>query len=117
MRTKLTIGNVQLGEVKLENISIENEYSAGEVMQLLQIGKSFMKDVIKELPEMLEDVEKVFNKFNEINDRCECYRDTQTDIEGDVEEDEIINHLRAHFASMGLDPDRMHIERVMRPRG
>lgn len=71
MKTKFSIGNIEFNGVKLENISIEQEYTAKEAVDLVYAGKNFVRDLIKDLPEMILDLEKAYNTFEEVDERCE----------------------------------------------
>lgn len=94
MKTKLSIGKIQVGEVKVENISLEHEYTAGDVVQLLGAGKNFVKEVIKDFPEMLEDIEKAFDVYDKIDAK---QRNVKPEIKA-LSRDEMLNHLATHLA-------------------
>lgn len=44
-------------DTKVGNIEIKAEYSATEVVQLMAYGKEFVKELLKELPEMICDMD------------------------------------------------------------
>ncbi|MEG1494688.1 MAG: hypothetical protein RR406_00090 [Bacilli bacterium] len=71
MKTLFKIENIEVRDIKIGNITLEQEYTATDAIQLLTAGKDFVKTLVKELPEMLEDLEKAFNKAIEIDERIE----------------------------------------------
>lgn len=71
MKTLLKIGKITVGEVSVSDITIEQEYTAKDVVELAYNGKAFVKELIKELPEIMDDLYVAFNKFNEIDDKVE----------------------------------------------
>lgn len=71
MKTTFKLGSLEVQGVKLNDIEVTQEYTALEAVQLVNAGKKFVQDLIKELPEMLEGLEVAFNKFNEIDERVE----------------------------------------------
>lgn len=68
MKTIFKLGSIEVQGVKINDIEVTQEYTAKEVIDLVFAGKSFVKSLIKDLPEMLEDLEVVSNKFNGINE-------------------------------------------------
>lgn len=95
MKTKLSIGKIQVGEVKVENISLEHEYTAGDVVQLLGAGKNFVKEVIKDFPEMLEDIEKAYDVYDKIDAK---QRNAKSEVKA-LSRDEMLNHLSKHLVA------------------
>lgn len=71
MKTTFKLGSIEVKGVKLNDIEVTQEYTAQDAINLAFAGKSFVKGLIKELPEMFEDLEVAFNKFNEVNERVE----------------------------------------------
>lgn len=71
MKTTLKIGNITIGDVKVSDVSIEQEYTTKDVVELAYNGKNFVKELIKELPEIMDDLYVAFNKFNEIDKKVE----------------------------------------------
>ena len=67
MKTTIKLGNIEFNGIKLENIEFTQEYNHIEAIQLMTAGKKFAQDLIKELPEMLDDLYLAFNRFNEID--------------------------------------------------
>lgn len=68
MKTTFKLGSIEIQGVKINDIEVTQEYTAQEAINLTFAGKSFVKSLIKDLPEMLEDLEVAFNKFNEIDE-------------------------------------------------
>ena len=75
MKTKINLGNIEFNGIKLSNISLEQEYSAKEAVELAFAGKSFVKSLIKDLPEMILDLDKAFETFNEVDSKYENIKD------------------------------------------
>lgn len=68
MKTTFKLGSIEIQGVKINDIEVTQEYTAQEAINLTFAGKSFVKSLIKDLPEMLEDLEVAFNKCNEIDE-------------------------------------------------
>jgi hypothetical protein len=88
MKTIFKLGSIEVQGVKINDIEVTQEYTAKEAIDLVFAGKSFVKSLIKELPEMLEDLEVVSNKFNgtdEIDERIES-RDMTNELENFIKE-------------------------------
>lgn len=68
MKTTFKLGSIEVQGVKINDIEVTQEYTAQEAINLTFAGKSFVKSLIKDLPEMLEDLEVAFNKCNEIDE-------------------------------------------------
>ena len=68
MKTTFKLGSIEIQGVKINDIEVTQEYTAQEAINLTFAGKSFVKSLIKDLPEMLEDLEVVSNKFNGIDE-------------------------------------------------
>lgn len=71
MKTLLKLGNITVGNVSVSDITIEQEYTAKDVVELAFNGKTFVKELIKELPEVMDDLYVAFNKFNELDEKAE----------------------------------------------
>lgn len=71
MKTTIKLGSIEVKGIKINDIELSQEYTAQDAINLTFAGKSFVKGLIKELPEMFEDLEIAFNKFNEIDKRVE----------------------------------------------
>ena len=69
MKTTLNLKGIQLGNLKIGDITLEQEYSATEAINLVFAGKKFVKELIKDLPEMLLDLEGAYETFQEIDER------------------------------------------------
>ena len=85
MKTIFKLGSIEVQGVKINDIEVTQEYTAKEAIDLVFAGKSFVKSLIKDLPEMLEDLEVVSNKFNEIDERIES-RDMTNELENFIKE-------------------------------
>ena len=84
MKTIFKLGSIEVQGVKINDIEVTQEYTAKEAIDLVFAGKSFVKSLIKDLPEMLEDLEVVSNKFNGIDEI-----DERVEIDGELTEKEI----------------------------
>ena len=88
MKTIFKLGSIEVQGVKINDIEVTQEYTAKEAIDLVFAGKAFVKSLIKDLPEMLEDLEVVSNKFNgidEIDERVES-RDMTKELEDFIKE-------------------------------
>lgn len=85
MKTIFKLGSIEVQGVKINDIEVTQEYTAKEAIDLVFAGKSFVKELIKELPEMLEDLEVVSNKFNGIDERVES-KDMTKELEDFIKE-------------------------------
>lgn len=59
MKTKFTLKNIEVEAIKIGEITIEQEYSVSELISAVNGGKSFVKELLKELPEMISDAQKI----------------------------------------------------------
>ena len=85
MKTTFKLGSIEIQGVKINDIEVTQEYTAQEAINLTFAGKSFVKSLIKDLPEMLEDLEVAFNKCNEIDETVES-RDMTNELEDFIKE-------------------------------
>ena len=85
MKTIFKLGSIEVQGVKINDIEVTQEYTAKVAFDLVFAGKSFVKSLIKDLPEMLEDLEVVSNKFNGIDERIES-RDMTNELENFIKE-------------------------------
>lgn len=69
MKTTLKIGSIEIQGIKLNDLEVSQEYTTREAIDLAYNGKNLVKNIIKELPEIFEDLEIAFNKFEEIDAR------------------------------------------------
>ncbi len=58
MKTKFTLKNIEVEAIKIGEITIEQDYSVSELVSAVNAGKSFVKELLKELPEMISDAQK-----------------------------------------------------------
>ena len=59
MKTKFTLKNIEVEDIKIGEITVEQDYSVSELISAVNGGKSFVKELLKELPEMISDAQKV----------------------------------------------------------
>ena len=59
MKTKFTLKNIEVEDIKIGEITVEQDYSVSELVSAVNAGKSFVKELLKELPEMISDAQKV----------------------------------------------------------
>lgn len=85
MKTTFKLGSIEIQGVKINDIEVTQEYTAQEAINLTFAGKSFVKSLIKDLPEMLEDLEVAFNKCNEIDEIDES-KDMTKELEDFIKE-------------------------------
>ena len=64
MKTKFTLKNIEVEAIKIGEITIEQDYSVSELVSAVNAGKSFVKELIKELPEMISDAQKVIEAID-----------------------------------------------------
>lgn len=85
MKSTFKLGAIEIQGLGVVNdIEITQEYSAGEVLHLMTQGKSFVQSLLKELPEMMLDVEKAVDTFAEIDRRA--YESAVKEYEEDKQE-------------------------------
>lgn len=85
MKTTFKLGSIEVQGVKINDIEVTQEYTAQDAINLAFAGKSFVRGLIKELPEILENLEVAFNKFNEIDERVES-KDMTRELEDFIKE-------------------------------
>ena len=64
MKTKFTLKNIEVEAIKIGEITIEQDYSVSELISAINGGKSFVKELLKELPEMISDAQKVIEAID-----------------------------------------------------
>lgn len=85
MKSTFKLGAIEIQGLGVVNdIEITQEYSAGEVLHLMTQGKSFVQTLLKEIPEMMLDVEKAVDTFAEIDRRA--YESAVKEYEEDKQE-------------------------------
>lgn len=84
MKSTFKIGNIEVQGVKLENVEFTQEYTASEAMELMNFGKRFVRNILRELPEIMEDLETAFNKVVEIEDRQETENPEETETKEEM---------------------------------
>lgn len=71
MKTTFKVGALQIqGLGVVRDLEITQEYSAGEAIHMMVHGKKFVQGLLKELPEMMLDIEKAHNTYMEIDERA-----------------------------------------------
>lgn len=58
MKTNLVLKNIEIAGVKIGEVAVEQEYSVSEILKLANGSKNFVKELLKDLPEMLADLKK-----------------------------------------------------------
>lgn len=61
MKTNLVLKNIEIAGVKIGEVAVEQEYSVSEILKLANGSKSFVKELLKDLPEMLADFKKTID--------------------------------------------------------
>ena len=102
MKTKINLGNIEFNRIKLSNISLEQEYSAKEAVELAFAGKSFVKSLIKDLPEMILDLDKAFETFNEVDSKYENIKDFVKEETVEAYKEYIISEEACDFVNISL---------------
>lgn len=69
MKTNLTLKNIEVAGVKIGEVSVSQEYSVAEAIGLLTGVKKFIKEVVKELPEFIDDCKVVADKVQDIDSK------------------------------------------------
>lgn len=67
MKTNLVLKNIEVAGVKIGEVSVTQEYSASEAINLMMGGKDFIKSLIKDLPEMAMDLKEGYDTVEAIN--------------------------------------------------
>lgn len=114
MKTKFTIGNLEINGVKIENISIEQEYSVGEAVDMMKCGKDFVREIIRELPEVMEDVQRIMTKAEELDAKEDLDASMKRHLENLGIKGEFIRLTPGEFVR--LTPEEL-FEKIHRPRG
>ena len=69
MKTKFTLKNIEVEAIKIGEITIEQDYSVSELISAVNGGKSFVKGLLKDLPEMISDVQKVIEAVDIVEEQ------------------------------------------------
>ena len=88
MKTKFTLKNIEVEAIKIGEITVEQDYSVSELISAINGGKSFVKELLKELPEMISDAQKVIEAIdiaeeqerqeNKVNCIIHCIRNARS---------------------------------------
>ena len=65
MKTNLVLKNIEIAGVKIGEVAVEQDYSVTEILKLANGGKNFVKELLKDLPEMLADLKKSVDEDEE----------------------------------------------------
>ena len=65
MKTNLVLKNIEIAGVKIGEVAVEQDYSVTEILKLANGGKNFVKELLKDLPEMLTDLKKSVDEDEE----------------------------------------------------
>lgn len=68
MKTNLVLKNIEIAGVKIGEVAIEQEYSVSEILNLANGGKNFVKELLKDLPEMLADFKKSIDYIESVEE-------------------------------------------------
>lgn len=66
MKTNLVLKNIEIAGAKIGEVAIEQDYSVSEILNLANGGKNFVKELLKDLPEMLADFKKSMDYIDSI---------------------------------------------------
>ena len=121
MKTTFKVGALQIeGLGVVRDLEITQEYSAGEAIHMMVHGKKFVQGLLKELPEMMLDVEKAHNTYMEIDERavksaiekhqckCEGHCAPEPEQQEEPKKESIIDKLKAMgIAVVGQDAEEI----------
>ena len=68
MKTNLVLKNIEIAGAKIGEVAIEQEYSVSEILKLANGGKNFVKELLKDLPEMLADFKKSIDYIDSVEE-------------------------------------------------
>lgn len=91
MKSTIKLGSLEFNGVKLNNVEFTQEYSANEAVKMAGL----FSNIIKKLPETLEDLKVAFDKFNEIDKQVR--KQERTLEEKYIELKNRINKLQVDF--------------------
>lgn len=66
MKTNLVLKNIEIAGIKIGEVAIEQNYSVSEILKLANGGKNFVKELLKDLPEMLADFKKSIDYIDSV---------------------------------------------------
>ena len=69
MKTNLKIKGIEIKGIKIGEIAIEQEYSVTEAINMISCGKALVKEFIKEVPEIINDLDKIDVAVEELYER------------------------------------------------
>ena len=65
MKTNLVLKNIEIAGVKIGEVAVEQDYSVTEILKLANGSKNLVKELLKDLPEMLADLKKSVDEDEE----------------------------------------------------
>lgn len=78
MKTNLVLKNIEIAGAKIGEVAIEQEYSVSEILKLANGGKNFVKELLKDLPEMLADFKKSMDYIDSVEKEEEYDKEKET---------------------------------------
>lgn len=78
MKTNLVLKNIEIAGAKIGEVAIEQEYSVSEILKLANGGKNFVKELLKDLPEMLADCKKSMDYIDSVEKEEEYDKEKET---------------------------------------
>ena len=78
MKTNVVLKNIEIAGVKIGEVAIEQEYSVSEILKLANGGKNFVKELLKDLPEMLADFKKSMDYIDSVEKEEEYDKEKET---------------------------------------
>lgn len=103
MKNTVKIGNLEFNDIKLNDVEMTVECSANEAIKIV----SSVGDIIKKLPEVLEDLKAAYDKVNEIEreeelDNASLFEDFCITYNQFI--NELDTFLKLNNLGMGIDP-------------
>ena len=78
MKTNVVLKNIEIAGVKIGEVAIEQDYSVSEILKLANGGKNFVKELLKDLPEMLADFKKSMDYIDSVEKEEEYDKEKET---------------------------------------
>ncbi|MGL4878020.1 hypothetical protein [Paraclostridium dentum] len=101
MKSTFKIGNLSFGDIQVNDIEFTQEYTAQEAVNLLFNGKEFVKELLKDMPVMLDDCDVIAEKAMELDKKYS----TSMHNTGSEMMDSVMSKLK----EMGIDPEYIKI--------
>lgn len=103
MKSTFKLGSIEIQGVKLNNIEFTQEYTATEAISLMSFGKKFVRELIKEIPDMMDDVAKAQEKLDTLGKE---FAPEQT------EKPEMPEHIKALISRLGINPEHVQVREL-----